>query len=328
MNEYELIRRIATRLPRAADSGVGPFVCDAELVRIGGAWWGVTADEFTPEEDLFTADDPDRLGWNLVVATVSDLLAAGVRPAFFLNTLAVPRDVNEAFLDGLAAGMARALSACGCGHCGGDLGTAERWRFTGIAMGPAAGTGALTHRFSRGPLSLHVTGTLGDLNQAAVSGVTTPMLELRRAEAEAFWPHAVCGMDTSGGLLDALWVLHEQNPGWTLDVDMDAIPYAAPLRQYAAATGSPVEAGLVGGAGEYELLFAVPESLPGAKRRELEGVQAPRIGGAREGGGGVFLHRRGRPPRRLDRPPPCPREAHSLDEHVQAVFRMAREIAS
>jgi len=160
VNEYDTIRRIAarsaaarsrstrrsraTRSSCASAAGLGPF--DRRV---------------QPAEDLFTAEDPRRLGSSLVAATLSDLLAAGVEPRFFLDALGLPRDAAADFVDGLAAGIASALDAAGCALAGGDLGTAEPWRFTGFAMGPVASPAPLTRRLPRAPQTLWISGPLG-----------------------------------------------------------------------------------------------------------------------------------------------------------------------
>ena len=81
MNEYELIRAMAGRFPRHPAQENEPFTCDAEIIRLGDELWGLTMDEFTPEEDRFTMEEPEILGANLANATLSDLYAAGAEPA-------------------------------------------------------------------------------------------------------------------------------------------------------------------------------------------------------------------------------------------------------
>jgi thiamine-monophosphate kinase len=327
MNEYDLIRRIAAHFPRHARPGNTLFGCDAEIVEIGGQPWGLTIDEFTPEEDHFTLEDPARLGRNLAIATISDLLAAGVAPRFFLSSLALPRTVDLAFADGLASGIASAVAEAGCIHCGGDLGAADPWRFTGFAMGPVAGAQALTRRVPEGAQSLCVTGALGDLNLAVFRGQPTPALELRLKEAEWIRTHASACIDTSGGFFDALWLLHQQSPGVRFRVNRQAIPLAAGVRAFSQTQGIPPEAVLLGGAGEYELLFTVPAGVMAETGPLFAAAGITVVGDAAAGEAGIVIRDNGRD-RRMERPPPCPREAGSVKEHADAVIRMAGELLS
>lgn len=327
MNEYQLIQEIAARLRRGGGVDVGLFGCDAELVTIGPETWGLTIDEFTPEEDRFSMEDPARLGRNLVTATLSDLLAAGIAPRFFLSALSVPPRPGREFIDGVTSGMASVLQEAGCVHCGGDLGCADPWRFTGFAMGPLAARQPLTHRLPAGTQVLCVTGTLGDLNLATFLGTPTPAIEFRGAEAALIREHATACMDTSGGLMDALWMFHERSPTARIVVDASSVPVDASARQFAEGAGIPAEALLLGGAGEYELLFAISASALEAIRSALEALGISVIGTVEAGPGEVIWRTVGGD-RRWGGPPPCPREAASLAVHAQEVIRMAREIAS
>jgi thiamine monophosphate kinase len=326
MNEYELIRQIASKFPRRAEVDAGLFGCDAELVRIGQETWGLTIDEFTPEEDRFTLHDPVLLGRNLATATLSDLLAAGIAPRFFLSSLSLSRTLGRDVVDGLTSGVAAVLAEAGCVHCGGDLGTADQWRFTGFAMGPLAARQPLTHHVPAEPQVLCVTGLVGDLNLAAFLGAPTPALELRLREAELIGKHGTACIDTSGGFLDAVWLLHEQSPGLRFVVDVAAIPWAEAVRPFAAQAGVPAEALLLGGAGEYELLFTMPADRLPAVRPALTALGIAVVGAVTAENGTVVL-RSGSRERTMTEPPPCPREAVSAEEHARAVIQMAKELA-
>jgi thiamine-monophosphate kinase len=326
MNEYELIRQIASKFPRREGVDAGLFGCDAELVSIGQETWGLTIDEFTQEEDRFTMNDPASLGRNLATATLSDLLAAGVAPRFFLSSLSLPRMVDRGFVDGLTSGLAAVLAEAGCVHCGGDLGTADPWRFTGFAMGRLVGPQPLTRHVPTDPQVLCVTGFLGDLNLAAFLGAPTPAIELRLRESALICKVGTACIDTSGGFLDAVWLLHEQSPGLQFTVDVEAVPVADAARHFAGHAGIPMEALLLGGAGEYELLFTAPVDRLPAVRPELTALGITVVGEVTTGQEDVVLRSGGRE-RRLAGPPPCPREAVSAEEHARAVIQMARGLA-
>ncbi len=324
MTEYELIQSMAAKFPRSPDQSNRLFECDAEIVRIGDAVWGMTMDDFSPEEDLFTSATPVTLGANLAVATLSDLLAAGVEPRFFMHAISLPRHRPDGFAEGLTDGIRDVLSRAGCFLCGGDLGAADTWRYVGFAMGPVAARQPLTRKLPAAPQTLWVTGCLGDANRSALTNEPTPAFELRMAEAALIRRHATGCIDTSGGLMDAVWLLHRCSPGLCINLHADAIPLAPGLTNLAALAGIPAEAALVGGAGEYELLFALPAEQDAAARRELEAAGMTAIGAITpDPANTVHVHRHGRRIGTMTTPPPCPRAAANLPAHIREVALFA-----
>lgn len=328
MTEYDLIRHLVRDLPRSPRQRNRPFECDAELVELAGGLWALSMDEFSAGEDHFGEEDPRLLGANLATATLADLLAAGAEPRFLLQALALPRDTPVAVVDGVVEGLRSVLEPAGCAVLGGDLGTAESgWRFTGCALGPVPGGRALTRRLPPVPQTLWVTGPIGDANLAAVEGRAAPRFEYRGGAAAVIRQAGTACIDTSGGLADAFWLLHEQNPAVELVVDLDVVPLARGVAEFAARAGVPPEAFLLGGAGEYELLFAAPADLPASVRARLGGLGATPVGQAVPGGPeGVTFVRGATRVGRMVGPPPCPRAASSTDEHVAAVLAMAHTL--
>ncbi len=327
MREYELIKRLAGSFKRGANQSNTLFECDSEIIQIGDQTWALTMDDFSPEEDLFSSDNPVRLGNNLAVATLSDLLAAGAQPCHYMHTVGLPAEVDPAFLDGLMDGIRLALDSAGCFLCGGDVGNAEPWRYCGFAMGIVKGGKPLTHLIPSEPQALWVTGALGDANLAALQKVSTPLLELRRDEAEIIRNCATSCIDTSGGLFDALWLLHKQNPNAAFEIQMQAVPYAAQIKAAANAMAFPPEAALIGGAGEYELLFTVPERGPGTFENELERIEATRIGTVFPDAKSSVTFLTGASSNvSLTCPPPCPRDVGDIDLYVKEVMTMAGQL--
>jgi len=323
MDERTTIEKIAAHFTRAPSQRNVLFGCDAEIVEIGGELWGVTLDEFTPEEDLFTSDDPRMLGANLAVATLSDLLAARCVPRFFMQSVSFARRTSPEFLEQLSSGIAAVLKEAGCYLIGGDTGSAETWRFCGMAMGPVQGDEALTRELPIAPQELWVTGRLGDANLACFRKGISPAFELRIAEAGVIWDYATACIDTSGGLLEAVQTLEMLNPQARLDIHAAQIPLAdgaADLEKM----DIPREAVLMGQGGEYELLFAVPRTASAVARQRLFDIGSVPVGTAAPGAG-VFLHRRDGTTRHMQDPLPCPR-AMDLGEYIQKVVDVSRDM--
>ena len=319
MTEYDFIRSFAGKFKRDPQQLNGLFESDAELIDIGGQTWALTMDEFTPEEDRFTSDDPRRLGANLVTATISDLLATGAEPRFFLHTLALPANANAAFADQLTDGISATLQEAQCFLLGGDIATCPTWRYNGFAAGPVAAPAPILRRFAPASRYLWITGEVGDANLAALTGAPTPAFELRTTEASLIRPYATAGIDTSGGFLDALWCLHAVNPEWRINLQLAQIPLAATVQAFAATAGEQALAAIVGGAGEYELLFATPALT----REEADILQASgftRIADVMPSPEpGLYVHRGTGMHLPIPQPPPCPRSYPALEPYITAV---------
>jgi thiamine-monophosphate kinase len=324
MTEADLIRLFTKPFPRSDRQLNELFECDAELLRIGDETWALSIDDFSPEEDLFTSENPQRLGANLVTATLSDLLAAGAEPRFFMHALTLPPGTSDEFLLGLRDGIHAALKQADCHLCGGDLGSGPTWRYSGFAMGPA--TRPLTRKLPDTSSALWVTGSLGDANLAALLQSPTPAFELRLQEAAVIRKYATGCIDTSGGLMDALWNLHSLNPHLRIELHRERIPLAEGLTGGGLPPGIPPEAALAGGAGEYELLFATAANLDAAAEAELTSMGMKRIADLSRQDPGLFIRRDAHTIRKAETPPPCPRSGGTLENHIGAVIHYATNL--
>jgi len=352
MREREIIEAIARGLPRARSQENGLFTSDAEIIQVDGCRLAITVDDYSAEDRL-AARDGKLLGWNLVTATVSDLLAVGAEPRFMLNSLVTSPDLDAAYLHALSAGMDAALAACGASMAGGDIGAGADWRFTGVALG--------TFRAGQLPLSrvlpvgaragavaaagaIMATGTFGDANLAAGAGGPAPRFELRLTESAALaeWavraesaaraapgtlptgiPRAAC-VDTSDGLASGLETFATLNPNLHLEIDLAAIPYAPGISDTAAAMQVPPEVFLLGSAGEYELLALVVDDVVGGIA-PLERAGLRRIGSfTTDAASGTYL-------RAADRcvalpELPDPRAAASFDAYRADLVALAQRL--
>jgi thiamine monophosphate kinase len=331
MKETEIIATLAEGLARSPLQHNARFTSDAEILTLNGGPVAVTVDDYSAEDHL-SAHDPMQLGWNLVTATVSDLLAVGAEPRFMLNSFVATRGMDAPYLRALSAGMQQALTACGASMAGGDIGTGADWRFTGVALG--------SFRDRHVPLSrlapcaagaVMVTGDFGDANLAAGAGGPAPRFEIRLAESthlaglaaeRAGMAPAAC-IDTSDGLMSALETLCTLTAGLRIEVDLTAVPYARGVIGAAAAMQVPQEVFLMGSAGEYELLALVPESA----RRTAAQAGLRQIGAFRTSDQpGLYF----RDDTQLIAHPglPDPREADSLGAYCAILMDQARRMFS
>src|SRR5207249_4745722 len=170
---------------------------------------------------FFPGDPPDTVARKALRVNLSDLAAKGARPLGFLLTLALPQDIDDAWLAPFARGLAADAEAFGCPLLGGDTD-----RTTGPVTISIAAFGAVPHgkmlrrAGAKAGDRVVVTGTIGDaalglllrrdvsaaarwgLTRAARGGLAARYLvpEPRLAIAEILRAHASAAMDVSDGL--------------------------------------------------------------------------------------------------------------------------------
>lgn len=320
MKEYELINLIASDFTKHTCQFNQTFTCDAEILNLNGKQWAFTIDEFSPEEDLFITENPEVLGANLITATISDLFAAGATPKFFMQALSLPKNTDKKFISQLTNGMKSILNKTNCALCGGDIGTADTWRFTGVAFGETINNKPLTRVLPNTEQTIWITGKMGDANLAAFMKHPTPQFECRDHEAKIIHQHATACIDTSGGFFDAIWTLHQLNTNVQIEINLDAMPYANGLTEFANQAKMPIETALMGGAGEYELLFATPKNII------VEENIATSVGKIYpQKSTGIKLQKNNKT-FMLNIAPPCPRAIANLENYIQAIIKTTTEI--
>ena len=94
--EREIISLIHNILDTENKSEV--FESDAQPFSINQTDLLFTIDEYSPE-DFFLDDEPYHLASNLVMATLSDIIAAGGVPAYFGHSMTIPPSWNKSFID-------------------------------------------------------------------------------------------------------------------------------------------------------------------------------------------------------------------------------------
>lgn len=256
MDEFNLIRKIVEEFPRASGQVNRVFESDAEIIRLGNRTLAVTIDEYSEEEDYFSSADPRILGWNLVIATMSDLLAVGATPEYFLQVIGVPEVSPETFCRELAKGVGEGLAANGAFLIGGDLSGGKTWRYVGNAIGTIEGNPIL-RKTERDSLLLYVTGKLGCGNLSALNRKYQAKFESRKTLMERVGGEVFLAMDTSDGLRNTLLTLSMVNPQHTFLIDSDQVPVHQDAATFGKFTKVPPEGFLFGSAGEYELVLGI-----------------------------------------------------------------------
>lgn len=241
MNESKMIHALS------AIHGTRPFAADGEI--FGDMIF--TMDSFSPDEDFFNFTPPGIIGHNMAAAVISDLLACGIKGEFLINSWNIDSALPQSFYEECACGIEKVLRHYGLSCIGGDLGSASPWLWSAAAGGKITIPAPVRRIASaKVPFDLYATGSFGDANHAAFFKRPMPEIELRPPVPQ----EALFATDSSGGFLDAIENFRRVNPDLTLRLEYFPIAAAEPLP-------FPKEFLLIGGVGEYELLYALPKGM-------------------------------------------------------------------
>ncbi len=256
MKESDLIESLAKT------HGTRPFGADAETVSFEGTNLLVSTDSFSEREDFLSGLEPEAMGRTMAYGAIADILACGAKPEFLVQAWNLDDSHDERFYGRVAQGVQQVVSHYRAKVIGGDVGTAKEWCWTATVFAKCK-TPVRRVASQRVDFDLYATGLLGVANAAVFLGRALPEPMLRAPVPSS----ALFATDTSGGLFDALENFRRVNNGMWLELDANR----AVSPEVTRSLPPGVEKGwaLVGGVGEYELLFAVPAGTPVADAEKI-----------------------------------------------------------
>ena len=256
------------------------------------------------------------LGAKAIAVNVSDIAAMGASPRYALASLALPSDIEAAWVVELYGGMRAACEEYALALVGGDLSRAERLVISVVILGEVSRGRAVTREGARAGEAIVVTGSLGAAAAGlALSRAPAPVL---LAALSAGWARelldalarpaarvgegvtlAQCGatamMDLSDGLAKDLSRLCMAS-GVGARVRLADVPIPEAVRAAAAALAvDPLEFAVSGGE-DYELLATIaPTEVDGARERLRDrfGLALTQVGDIVDGQGLVAVDAHG-----------------------------------
>jgi thiamine-monophosphate kinase len=262
--ERKIIECMAGKLPRSKHQLNALFTSDAELIRLNSGVMLVNIDEFS-QEDRFRDDDAYKLGWNLTAATISDILACCGHPKYYGHSVVVNKNQwGEKYISQFSEGIADALRFSNTSFIGGDLGFADHWHYTGVAIGMAQnpinriGIKSGDHIFMTGQIGAGNTEAAIKLfgNKSNTSWKQSIQFPFRIRESQFINQFATACMDSSDGLLCTLKTLAELNH---TGFEITNTPFFTMGLDLCSQLNIAEELLFMGECGEYELVFTVEE---------------------------------------------------------------------
>ena len=253
---------------------------------------------------FFPDDPPDLVARKALRVNLSDLAAKGADPAGFLLSLAIPREIDDPWLEAFARGLAEDAAHFACPLFGGDTDRSPGPIMVSIAAFGTVPAGRMVRRGGARPGDVvMVTGTIGDavlglrLRQAKAP---PPGLEAAASEAligryllpqprnglaAPLRAHAHASMDISDGLVGDLAKLCRTS-GVSAEIAVERIPLSEPAQAFLR-TEPPLLRDMLTGGDDYEIAFTLPEERVAAMREAAAaaGIAVTAIGRVTEGSG-------------------------------------------
>nr|WP_279342310.1 thiamine-phosphate kinase [Geotalea sp. SG265] len=274
MGEFGFINRIAAAIAEQPTVPIG-IGDDAAAVEPAPGHLALVTSDMLVEGVHFdlTLTDPLRLGRKSLAVNLSDLAAMGAKPRYYLLSLAVPQQLELAFLDRFMHGMMERADQFGVTLIGGDTCSSKGGLAISVTAIGEQLPGRVVGRSGAQPGDLvFVTGTLGDsalglelLRQGEREGLAVsrhldpePRVAAGIALAEAGL--ATSMIDVSDGLLaDLGHILEKSAVGARLD--LASLPLSDQYRKDVSSFTEDFFALALGGGEDYELVFTAPPLL-------------------------------------------------------------------
>lgn len=309
LSEDELIHAIA-RVISGSEPGlvVGPGD-DAAVVEPGSGQLVLTTDMLVEgvhfERGSISAHD---VGAKAIVVNLSDIAAMAASPRYALVALALPQDLDAAWVMELYGGMRDACAEYAVVLVGGDTNRSEHIVVSVALVGEVAPGRAVTRSGARAGDRIVVTGSLGAAagglalsrqgagtasaalsqpwGRALVEALARPSARIGEAQLLARYGSTAM-MDLSDGLArDLSRLCRASDVG--ARIALDRVPVADALARGAELLGVDAITVAVSGGEDYELLATIPADAVATARAELAeafGVDLTDVGEIVEGSG-------------------------------------------
>lgn len=314
LGEFDLIARYFAPLAAGTPGAFGLGNDAAVLDPAPGHSVVVTTDAMVAGVHFLPGDPADLVARKLLRVNLSDLAAMGARASGYVLDLALPPDLDEAWVAAFADGLRADQDEFGIALLGGDtVKTPGPLTLALTAFGEVPAGTALTRSGARAGDVIYVSGSIGDgalglkALRGEIAGLTDtdraaladryhlprPRLALGRALAARGL--ATAAIDVSDGLVADLGHVAARS-GLAAEIEAQAVPLSTAARAALAADPGLREA-VLGGGDDYELLFTAPPGAAAAIAALAEELALPltRIGAMAAGTGVRVLDEAGAP---------------------------------
>jgi len=260
--------------PIATDPGALGLTDDAAFIKPpAGCEMVLKTDAIVGGIHFFPEDPASAVAQKALRVNLSDLAAKGARPLGFLVSLALPKDIGDAWLTGFASGLREDAATYKCPLFGGDTVRSPGPIMVSVATFGSVPEGRMVRRSTAKPGDhVFVTGSIGDavLGLGSRQGASWSLEAAQRehllsryllprprnALAQAVLDYASASMDVSDGLAGDLAKLCRVSKV-AADIEVARVPLSDAAKAVLTQDASQLAPALSGG-DDYEILCTVP----------------------------------------------------------------------
>ncbi len=247
---------------------------DCAFIEQGSRYQLFTTD-FVGEGTHFISDvAPYPLGEFIAGVNISDIVAMGGVPEFFMLSAFMPRDKNIDFIKGVINGIKHILDKYDMKYLGGDLKESSITGFAGFAIGHVEKNKIIRRVGASVGDKIFITSPLGKnaayyylWKEGLAEFEKVLEIEPRVKEGRALAGKAHTAMDTSDGLISALYQLQELN-NLGFEVRFEDVPLHPKAEEVMEEFHISARVLLEFG-GDYELLYTSSEHVLGYEIGEV-----------------------------------------------------------
>ncbi len=271
LGEFGLIEHLTRFIKNEDPSILRDFGDDTAFIRDEDGYLLLTVDTLVEGVHFLRRYPPEAVGWKLVSVNVSDIAAKGGKPLYGLITLALPKETELSYIEGVYKGISEALKFYRFSLVGGNTTSSERICLDLSLVGRTK-RAVFRDNLKEG-LKLFVGGPLGD-SRAGLEILLSGKEKLEDYEKKLVKKHlkpvarldlspvvekyAVASMDISDGLLSDL---KKMAKNFDVLLKVENLPLSEELKEYCRRKGcDPRKYALLGGE-DYELLVASDRDL-------------------------------------------------------------------
>tara|TARA_Y100001970_G_scaffold45236_1_gene56719 strand:- start:20141 stop:21139 length:999 start_codon:yes stop_codon:yes gene_type:complete len=161
--EFDIISEFFRPLSESVE-GAFALTDDAAVIKTSDGSEAVISKDILVEGVHFRKEDSAfSVGWKLLAVNLSDLASMGAKPSYYLLGLALPKDIDNSWIENFVLGLGRAQNLFGIGLLGGDtVATEGPITLSLTAIGEAPNQGVIRRNGASPDEILFVSGNIGD----------------------------------------------------------------------------------------------------------------------------------------------------------------------